>query len=228
MWNDRTGKSTKKADQWWPQSGNWEEGPWLLTIEPQVVHENVLKLTVMIVQFCDYIKNNWAYTWKRWNYDSWTLSQWAHQQGYMYYDTTYSNFKTRRTILHIAHTNTYLETRRPGVVFKKYRKLVLTYQNWCQALPSGEHMKNIHLAGEKGKRQSSDSSHLLWGGTGGILGEGTTLSSTVPLKENSSKQHKMSRSHQRWLVSTRTSGCLIPLYFSVCCRDVTVSKTVPF
>ena len=71
------------------------------------------------------------------------------------------------------------------VAFKNIEKLVLTHQNQSHALPSREHVENIQLTGEKGKCRSSDSSHLLVGRDGWDTGEGTTLSSAVPLKENS-------------------------------------------
>ena len=155
------------------------------------------------------------YTWKRWNYGSWTLSQWAHQQGYIHYNTTYIQILRIAEQYYILHIQTHTWKHAGQGGFQKYGKNLywLIRIDAGINLPSGEHMKNIHLAGEKGKRQSSDSSHLLVGRDGWDFGEGTTLSSTVPLKENSSKQHKMSRSHQRWLVSTRTSIVWFPVFF---------------
>ena len=196
------------------ESGRRGHEYWVNSIFSQVVHENVLKLTVMVVQFCDYIKNNWMVHSKEMNCMVHKLYLKAIYINKAIYITTYIQILRLAEQHYILHIQTHTWKHAGQVGFQKYWKTCtdsseskpgFTQQGTC-----GEHPANRWERQMPKFRQQSPPCGEGW--VGHWRGDHTVLNCSFKRKLPS-KQHKMSRSHQRWLVSTRTSIVWFPVFF---------------
>ena len=183
----------------------------------------------MIVQFCDYIKNNWMVHLKEMNCMVHELYL-NEPINKAIYNTTYIQILRLAEQYYILHIQTHTWKHAGQGGFQKYGK---TCTDSSELMPGftqrGTHGEQPSSRWERQTQTAvcSDSSHLLVGRDRWDFGEGTTLSSTVPLKENSPVNYTK-------CLDLIQGGWWVPehllsdsLCFSVCCRDVTVSKTVP-